>query len=88
VEISEEMYYSEIDGVYHVLPGCPTGRQIPAEFRRRGMGGRLDMCPACEARVEANWNRATDYRVLSWLRRDVWDSEARREDRLRPEFSD
>jgi hypothetical protein len=82
VEIADELYYSEIDGVYHVLPGCPTGRQIPAELRRRGRGGRLDMCPACKARVEANWNRATDYRHLSRLRRDAWGPDARREARL------
>jgi hypothetical protein len=67
VEISDEAYYSELDGVYHALRNCPTGRQIPIEIRRHGRGGRLDMCSACEARVEAAWNRAVDYNNLSWL---------------------
>jgi hypothetical protein len=36
--------------VYHTHLRCPTGRLIPAEWRRDGSGG-LPLCPACRART-------------------------------------
>jgi hypothetical protein len=38
--------------VYHTHLQCPTGRLIPAEWRREGSGG-LPLCPACRARTAA-----------------------------------
>ena len=64
METLAEPYYSELDCVYHALPNCPSGRQIPAEIRRSGKGGRLTMCPACEARVEAALSRSSDAEVI------------------------
>jgi hypothetical protein len=39
VETLAEPYYSELDGVYHALRSCPSGRQIPAEIRRADATG-------------------------------------------------
>lgn len=52
VEMQDEPYYSELEGVYHAVSDCPLGRRVPAELRQSGTGGRA-MCPACEARMEA-----------------------------------
>jgi hypothetical protein len=57
VETQEDTYYSEMDSVYHALADCPLGRRIPAELRRAGTGGRVTMCPACDARLEARRRR-------------------------------
>jgi hypothetical protein len=57
VETQDEAYYSEIEGVYHALTDCPLGRRIPAELRRTGTGGRVSLCPACEARLQARRRR-------------------------------
>jgi hypothetical protein len=60
VETQDEPYYSEIESVYHALLDCPLGRRIPAELRRVGTGGRVTMCPACEARLEGRRSRGTN----------------------------
>jgi len=59
VELQDEPYYSEFEGVYHALRDCPLGRRIPAELRRPGPGGRM-LCPACEARLEGRWGPGSD----------------------------
>ncbi len=51
VETQEDTYHSEMDSVYHALAHCPVGRMIPDELRSPGTGGRVTMCPACEARL-------------------------------------
>ncbi len=52
MEMQDEPYYSELEGVYHAVSNCPLGRRVPAEMRQSGTGNRA-MCPACEARMEA-----------------------------------
>jgi hypothetical protein len=60
VETQDEAYYSEIESVYHALTDCPLGRRIPAELRRGGTGGRVAICPACEARLEGRRRYGVD----------------------------
>jgi hypothetical protein len=57
VETQDEAYYTELESVYHALQSCPLGRRIPAELRRPGTGGRVTICPACDARLEARRRR-------------------------------
>jgi hypothetical protein len=45
-------YRAVAGDVYHTLALCPSGRQIPEEWRREGTGG-LPLCPACRARSTA-----------------------------------
>jgi hypothetical protein len=63
MEIWVEEYYTELETigplrtVYHAVPHCPIGRRIPVELRRNGRGDQLEICPACEARLNARrWN--------------------------------
>ena len=60
MEKQDEAYHAEIESVYHALMDCPLGRTIPAELRRAGTGGRVTICPACEARLEGRRRRGAD----------------------------
>lgn len=58
--VMEETYYSDLESLgpagrpsYHALSRCPVGRRIPDELRIPGPGMGRDMCPACEARLNA-----------------------------------
>jgi hypothetical protein len=59
MEMWDEEYHTELETigplrtVYHALPHCPVGRRIPAELRRNGRGDQVEICPACEARLNA-----------------------------------
>lgn len=57
METLDAPYYADIETVYHVLADCPLGRRIPAELRRAGTGGRMNLCSACEVRIEARRRR-------------------------------
>ena len=52
MQTADEPFYTEIEGVYHLLDDCPVGRGTPPELRQPGTGGR-ELCPAWEARQEA-----------------------------------